>query len=645
MLSPRMMLVRSPRGLIFLIIATTVVPLATLLWLGWRLLEQDRLLEQQQINQAVQRSADLVVSALQRALAASEQRLAAGELHWPEGAVAVVFDGAGVSASPARRIAYLPVVQPLPEAEESRFAQADALEFRVRDHRAAIAALRPFASSRDSATHAATLLRLARNFTRLDRDDDAIAAYMELAEIDDAAIGGVPAGLAGRYALCSLLEQRQRVADLQIQARLLVEELQSARWPLPAPTYALYVADAKRWAGVSRMDEPEEMLAEAVGVLWERWQATRSRPSTQSGRESVEIDGQPIAVLWLSSNGVFRALVATSAFVQSHWMSAIDPVVREQRVAVTLQATNGKPVVATRIEGDAVSASRTAADAELPWRVTVASLDPGGDSNAFAARRRLLIAGFLLLVSMTLLASFLIARAVIHEHAVARLQSDFVAAVSHEFRTPLTSLRQFTDMLREQTALDADRRRIAYDALSRATERLTRLVESLLDFGRMEAGARRYTMESADCTHVVQRVVDDFRGEARPRGYDVVFEAREPMPISVDSEALSRAVWNLLDNAMKYSPTQSPIDVGLERQNGNVRVMVRDRGIGIPAHEQVAIFAKFQRGEQARTRGVKGTGIGLSMVDEIVKAHRGRIEVESEPDKGSTFTIVLPAAD
>lgn len=114
--------------------------------------------------------------------------------------------------------------------------------------------------------------------------------------------------------------------------------------------------------------------------------------------------------------------------------------------------------------------------------------------------------------------------------------------------------------------------------------------------------------------------------------------------MDTDSEALSRAVWNLLDNAVKYSPNHRAVEVGLSRQDGSVRIAVRDHGLGIPAHEQRAIFTKFQRGEQARTQGIKGTGIGLAMVNEIVNAHHGRVDVESEPGKGGTFTIVLPAA-
>jgi signal transduction histidine kinase len=293
--------------------------------------------------------------------------------------------------------------------------------------------------------------------------------------------------------------------------------------------------------------------------------------------------------------------------------------------------------------GGAHKATRSAAESALPWNIVTASLDPPDEEREFTLRRRLLIAGLVLLVAMALMASYLIVRAVSRELAVARLQSDFVAAVSHEFRTPLTALRQFTDMLREQPVLADDRRRVAYDAQSRATDRLTRLVEALLDFGRMEGGVRHYQFEPRDCMELVRRVVDDFRDEARATGHDVEFRANGDTQVDVDDEAISRAVRNLLNNAVKYSPEPSSVEVRVDRRNGQVFISVHDRGIGIPSHERAKIFTKFHRGEQSRILGIKGTGIGLAMVDEIVRAHHGRVDVDSEPGQGSTFTIVLPA--
>jgi len=634
-----------PRSLIALIIGITVAPLATLLWLGWRLLEQDRLLEGQQVQQRVERAADLVVAALERALALSEQRLAAGSEQWPAGAVAVTFRNGRAEAHPRERVAFLPVVQPLREGPAAVFARGDELEFRARDHAAAVKVFRELAQSTDHAVRAGALLGLARNLHKAGQTQAALATYAQMSEIDGVSAGGAPAGLIARYARCKLLEEAKPQPDLRAEARRLQSELQSGRWTLTGPLYWLYARDAARWTGdASGSLAQRELFAEAADALWQRRNAI-SPSGSPSGRESLAIEEQTLAVLWHSSGGLFRALIAAPEFVESQWLAALAPVLKEQRITLGLRDPEGKVIFGTTGPAGAPRAARSARDAALPWGVVAAAIDPSGQQGDFVLRRRLLIGGFLLLVSMALAAGYLIVRSVSRELAVARLQSDFVSAVSHEFRTPLTALRQFTDMLRENKNLSDERREVCYQAQSRATDRLTRLVESVLDFGRMEAGARRYKFERRDCTELVRRVVEDFRGEAGAAGYEIEFHGNGSAQIETDAEALSRAVWNLLDNAVKYSPDHGTIEVDLDRRDGSVRIAVRDRGIGIPAHERAAIFGKFQRGEQARSRGIQGTGIGLAMVDQIVKAHDGRVEVESEPSKGSTFTIVLSALD
>jgi signal transduction histidine kinase len=186
---------------------------------------------------------------------------------------------------------------------------------------------------------------------------------------------------------------------------------------------------------------------------------------------------------------------------------------------------------------------------------------------------------------------------------------------------------------------------VCYDAQTRATERLTRLVESLLDFGRIEAGARHYQFERRDGAALVRQVVDEFRRDSEIGGHAIECRTDGDGSIDADGEALSRALWNLLDNAVKYSPGSGSVRVRTARRGREFAVAVEDEGIGIPPEERAAILSKFYRGEQARRLGIKGTGIGLAMARQIIVAHHGRLEIESEPGRGSTFTIVLPVKE
>jgi signal transduction histidine kinase len=238
-------------------------------------------------------------------------------------------------------------------------------------------------------------------------------------------------------------------------------------------------------------------------------------------------------------------------------------------------------------------------------------------------------------------------RVVQRELAVARLQTAFVAAVSHEFRTPLASLRHVMELLEEDDDIPRTRRLRFYQSLSRNTERLHRLVESLLDFSRMESGRKPYDMKAVDAAVFARDVVEDFRKEAEPRGYRVEFESEPDSALAVraDRSSLVHALWNLLDNAVKYSPEPRPIRVSVRRHPRGIALSVQDHGIGVPPAERREIFRRFVRGESAGKLGIKGTGLGLAMVAHIVDAHRGTVELESEEGAGSTFRIVLPAQE
>jgi len=210
----------------------------------------------------------------------------------------------------------------------------------------------------------------------------------------------------------------------------------------------------------------------------------------------------------------------------------------------------------------------------------------------------------------------------------------------------LTSLRQLTELLLDGRVVAEDRRETYYRAAARQTERLHRLVEGLLDFGRMEAGTSPYRMAPIDACALVRSVVDEFEQDSAASGYHVElqvdgFEGATPV-VAGDREALTHAVWNLLDNAVKYSLTCRTVWVDVVHAGSRLNIRVRDRGLGIPTHEHRDVFKRFVRGAGAKVHGIRGTGVGLAMVRHIVSAHGGEVDIESREGMGSTFTIVLP---
>ena len=655
-----------PRNLVALIAGIALVPLAFLSWMGARVLDQDRILEAQQRDQRLALAADRVVTALQRPIDGAAQLLIEGRADrtWPTGAVAAEFSAVGAARllSPGRA-AWLPAVAVLPEAASSVFVDGETSEFRRNDGAGAIRAYQALAASPDRAIRAGALLRLARTLRAAGDLNRALDAYARAASYDDVGFGGVPAGLAARYARLSVLDAQHRASERATEARALGADLAAGRWPLTCAVYELYASDVERWGGAkSGTGRDAEVLAAAIDRIWNRRSSL-----VEPGQALLAGADVPLLALWRPAGGALRVLIVTGGFVDAQWMRGAAAAAGEQGVIFELRARDGAHVAGARVtvaagaagagDGNPSALVRRAGETGLPWDVAVApaagtglagsvgASSAAGVTNAFAQRRRLLLAGFAVVVVLSLAASVLILRAVSREVAVARLKSDFVAAVSHEFRTPLTSLRQFTDMLRSDPEPGPERRRLCYDAQSRAADRLTRLVESLLDFGRMEAGARRYRFERLDGAALAERVVDEFRRDAGPAGFTIAFAADGPAAVDADQEALSRAIWNLLDNAVKYSPAARTVDVRAERRGLRWAVAVADRGIGIPVSEREAVLSAFHRGEEATRRGIRGTGIGLAMVNQIVLAHHGDLTIDSEPGAGSTFTIVLPLAE
>ena len=228
------------------------------------------------------------------------------------------------------------------------------------------------------------------------------------------------------------------------------------------------------------------------------------------------------------------------------------------------------------------------------------------------------------------------------EASLSQLQSDFVSKVSHELRTPLTSIRLFSETLALGRG-DEESRRKCMDGLMRETTRLQELIDRLLDWGRMESGGRQYQMRETDVYAIIDEAVaafDSMREQSQPEL--IVSLAKDLPPIIADRAALSDAVLNLLTNALKYGGSPCRIELTVKPDRRFLRLSVSDNGLGIEAREQKRIFEKFYRIDDRLSSRSDGAGLGLAIVNHVVKAHRGKVEVESEPNQGSRFTIVLP---
>ena len=477
-------------------------------------------------------------------------------------------------------------------------------------------------------------MRLGRCLRKERRFPETLEAYASLADLGDILVAGLPANLVAHRERMSLFQALGDSTGQERESTLLAAALRSGSLRIDRAGYEFF-----RECLPGKDASPEEAhqlaLAEAVGSAWSRW---RESPDQTPARLFLPVDGRALVVLIYKAPAGLAVMAADC----NDFMASLQADLPETHVPLQLIDTQGQAIWGTRQSDKFPLVLRASLDTGLPWSVRISSENSTEERSAFLFRRKLLIGAMAMIMVVLTADGYAICRAVLHEMHVARLQSDFVAAVSHEFRTPLAAICHLTESLEEDRVED-QRRPAYYRALAKESCRLREMVENLLDFARMESGRQVYRQEEISMQELVGEVVESFRERSGPhdRQIDLVLPDTE-IRIYGDTEALSRAVRNLLDNAAKYSPPSSPIRVVISTEDGRVMIRVEDQGIGIAQAEQGRIFGKFVRGSSAGSLNVKGTGIGLAMVRHIVEGHRGKISAASEPGKGSCFTIELP---
>jgi signal transduction histidine kinase len=619
-----------------------LLPFVSLTWLTAELLDKDRRLEIQQREERAEHAADRVVAASHQrlaALGAELGRLASSDgRSLPPHTTLVIAARDGITVVPAGALVYLPVAPRGATPAGDVFAEGEQREHVHNDPAAAANFFERLAHSEDPAVRAGALLRLGRTLRKAGLVHAALAAYDRLAAMDARPVeADLPAAVLALAAKGTLLEQLRKPEELAGVGWRLGDGLARGQWPLGRDAYEFYRGEARRWSATPESAEEREARARSAAYadIYERWTSGAQLPPT----EWHIAEGAPLLVASAEREGSLFALIGGLPYLQDAWGDLAG-------AAVQLSAADGRVLAGGPFDAALPQAVRPSDTSRLPWTLRVAAGDGAAGGEGGASRRQLIITGFAIMTLILAGSGYFTVRGVARELAVARLQSDFVAAVSHEFRTPLASVRHLSDLLAQRRVAAEDDRQRCYDFLARESTRLERMVEGLLDFGRLEAGVYPFKFERVDAADLVRTIAADFQRQVAGQGVAVeVTIAPGRACMEADREVFSRAVWNLLDNAVKYSPASRTVWLRLEAAGSAIGITVRDEGLGIPQAEQQAIFGKFVRGSNARMEQINGTGVGLAIVRHIVEAHRGRISLESTPGRGSTFSIVVPAAD
>jgi signal transduction histidine kinase len=414
-----------------------------------------------------------------------------------------------------------------------------------------------------------------------------------------------------------------------------------SRWALAAAVVAAAVLAALGWVSLRQWERSAELVIR------------------EQARDMVAMAAEKIEMLLRGAPGEIIGRLRAAAAARESRPDAIDAVLSERPLREVLDKTLGglegpsilvlldpedRPVYA---RGPIAQAQRLASARlreGLPdWQVAL--YQPPGVSPQQTVRRQvmLLTAAFGILLVVIVAGSVTTYRLMRRESEVARLKADFVANVSHDLKTPLSVIRMFGETLEMGRVTDAATREQYYRVITRESERLSRLIENVLDFSRIEGGRRMYERRPAPVEPLVRESLEPFAYPLAQGGFKVEVDVAAELPdVMMDAAAVEQALTNLIDNAIKYSGERKALRVSAKLVDGQLALSVADEGIGIPPAEQPRIFEKFYRVGRSDTQGRRGSGVGLALVRHVADAHGGRVTVESRPGEGSRFTILLP---
>lgn len=337
---------------------------------------------------------------------------------------------------------------------------------------------------------------------------------------------------------------------------------------------------------------------------------------------------------------VFR--IDPEIFIEEVLAARMESVSQDQFVVSAIDDQSGESVYSTGdIEMD-MDAERSSLWLFPDYSILI---NKSGDSIQKLAEERLKIELFILaaVISVLLIALFLVINAVRKEIDLANAKSDFVSNVTHEIKTPLALISMFAETLQLGRVKTEEKKQQYYEIIELEAQRLSRMIGRILSFSKMEAGKRKFNFEKQNICRLIEEIFDTYKYHLSSQGFEYHLNCDSQVFAEVDIESFTEVILNLIDNAIKFSPDKKSIEVGVERKKKDlICVSVKDYGIGISLNDQKKVFEKFFRSENALIQKTKGTGLGLNLVWEIVSAHNGRVEVQSKPGEGATFSVTIP---
>jgi len=610
---------------IFLLLSAIVIPSAVVILLVFHVVRQESELSERRTAEA-QREA---LEQLRRELSARLQAIRLEEVNR-------LIGEAGSRLPPDSSIVFVArmiqdhMVVPwednrISQPPAARFAQiqaeGEALEFQRNNSAAAATAYgRALEIAHTPAEKCTALMLLGRAFRSAGRTADAERAdrttLHECATVADD--DGIPQAL---YAATRLLDIRSNDGETE---DYVIRQANMGRWRAPNETYMLQSV-LRKISNPATTDALNRLAAEIHDM--ELITALAQSLHDQLGKLQRATRSAPGDLSWMG-------------YGDEPWLITI--VSPTSFAAPVVMAVSSRKVMPAGVTVQRAQSSRT-----VPLGDGFLDLHVEWPEGRFATRPGMpvILYGAVLFVVLgtVLVAAYLLLRDMHREADTVAMRAHFVASVSHELKTPLTSIRAHVETLLMGRAGAPETTTEYLRTIASESERLTRLVESVLDLSRIEQGSKTYRMQSTSLGEVVRAAAKTMEYPLSQLGFTLTLSSDNSEPtLFGDADALKQAILNLLGNAMKYSGGARHIEMRVGSAAREAFVDVVDHGIGIAREEQVRIFEKFHRVQSAETAGIAGTGLGLALALHVVEAHHGRIDIVSAPGCGSTFSVRIP---
>jgi signal transduction histidine kinase len=495
--------------------------------------------------------------------------------------------------------------------------EGEAAEFIKKDSRAAAASYRQaVAAARIPTERSEGRLLLARALAKTGSSEESFRNYRALLTEDSD--GRDEQGVGYRFYAAERLLQTKR-EDHSVMSFLSRQVSGEVRLSLPE----LYMIRSL----LSTLPEPEarNLQASIAGRIRQMEEVVELAKDFQRVRAQIESAAGPV---WIP-------------YGEEPWLVTIAPPATPlPGVVVVVSSAKAAPpgvtLLGRRAQGDVLGESFPGLHVKWPEN---RFLEEGRQRSPIG----LYGAGLVLVLGITSFGGYLLLRDVNRDIRMTEVRSQFVASVSHELKTPLTAIRMFAETLALGRSRDARTQSEYLETIVNESERLARLVDNVLDFSKLEQGKKIYRLRPTNLADVADSAVRAMQYPLAQQGFQLHVSVAEDLPsLRADPDAIQQAILNLLTNAMKYSGEAREIDLRLCARNGDALIQVTDRGLGIPPDEQKRVFEKFYRAPSHESRLIAGTGLGLTLVAHIAEAHGGRVELQSSPGAGSTFSILIP---